>query len=141
MHHSWNRIYFTKSEKLRTYPSVGKQQIFWLLVKICWMQYLQTWAKNDQNSAFINHGVERRICSCKKYQKTQNLLNDILLKYAEKSGSAEAIRGKSNTRMIAFYSPAGGSGKTALSLGLASSMAAEGEKGVLLKPGSDRFGQ
>lgn len=64
----------------------------------------------------------------KKYQKTQNLLNDILLQYAEKSGSTEAIRGKSHTRIAAFYSPAGGSGKTVLSLALAASMAAEGRK-------------
>lgn len=64
----------------------------------------------------------------KKYQKTQSLLNDILLQYAEQSGSTEAIRGKSNTRIAAFYSPAGGSGKTVLALGFATSMVKEGKK-------------
>lgn len=55
----------------------------------------------------------------KKYQKTENLLTDILLKYAEITGSAETIKGSSNTRTAAFYSPAGGTGKSVLALGMA----------------------
>lgn len=52
----------------------------------------------------------------KKYQKSESLLNEILLKYAESTGKTDVIRGKSNTRAVVFYSPAGGSGKTTLSL-------------------------
>lgn len=62
----------------------------------------------------------------KKYQKTEALLNEILLKYAECTGSAEAITGKSHTRTAAFYSPAGGTGKTVLALGMAAACASAG---------------
>ena len=62
----------------------------------------------------------------KKYQKSESLLNEILLKYAESTGKTDVIRGKSHTRVAAFYGPAGGSGKTALSLALASACAAAG---------------
>lgn len=40
--------------------------------------------------------------SVKKYQKTENLLNEILLKYAELTGSAEAIKGSSHTGQQRF---------------------------------------
>lgn len=56
----------------------------------------------------------------RKYQKTSALLSDVLLKYAENTGSLEAIKGQSSTRTVVFYSPAGGSGKTTLALALAS---------------------
>lgn len=62
----------------------------------------------------------------KKYQKTEALLNEILLKYAECTGCAEAIMGKSHTRTAAFYSPAGGTGKTVLALGMAAACARSG---------------
>ena len=62
----------------------------------------------------------------KKYQKSESLLNEILLKYAESTGKTEVIRGKSNTRVAVFYSPAGGSGKTALSLAMAAACANAG---------------
>lgn len=62
----------------------------------------------------------------RKYQKTENLLNEILLKYAEQTGTAEVIKGKSNTKVAAFYSPAGGSGKTTLALALATAAARAG---------------
>lgn len=62
----------------------------------------------------------------KKYQKSESLLNKILLKYAEQTGTAEVIKGKSNTKVIAFYSPAGGSGKTTLALALATAAAKVG---------------
>lgn len=62
----------------------------------------------------------------KKYQKSESLLNEILLKYAESTGKTDVIRGKSNTRAVAFYSPAGGTGKTTLSLAMASACGAAG---------------
>ena len=64
--------------------------------------------------------------SVRKYQKTESLLNEILLKYAQATGSSEAIRGNSNTRTAAFYSPAGGTGKSVLALGLAAASAGAG---------------
>ena len=71
--------------------------------------------------------------SVKKYQKTENLLNEILLKYAELTGSAEAIKGSSHTRTAAFYSPAGGTGKSVLALGMAAAGARTGCKTLYLK--------
>lgn len=61
------------------------------------------------------HGYE----IVKKYQKTETLLNEILLKYAEATGTVEVIKGKNHTKTAVFYSPVGGSGKTTLALALA----------------------
>lgn len=120
---------FTKSEKLRTYLERGEAADI-LVISEDMLDAVPSNLGEKTTKILLSSTMEPKegYAVVKKYQKTQNLLNDILLKYAEKSGSAEAIRGKSNTRTIAFYSPAGGSGKTALSLGLASSMAAEGKK-------------
>lgn len=68
----------------------------------------------------------------KKYQKTEALLNEILLKYAECTGCAEAITGSSHTRTAAFYSPAGGTGKTVLALGMAAACASTGMRAFYL---------
>lgn len=68
----------------------------------------------------------------RKYQKTEALLNEILLKYAEATDSADMIRGTSHTKTAVFYSPAGGTGKTVLSLGLAVAAAAVGLKALYL---------
>lgn len=62
----------------------------------------------------------------KKYQRMEALLNAILLKYAQDSGSMEAVRGNSDTRIAAIYSPAGGTGKTALALAMATAGAKSG---------------
>lgn len=68
----------------------------------------------------------------KKYQKSESLLNEILLKYAEDTGGIEAIQGKSNTKIAAFYSPAGGTGKTALALALSAAASYTGQKVLYL---------
>lgn len=68
----------------------------------------------------------------RKYQKSETLLNEILLKHAENNGSVEAIVGKSNTKLISFYSPAGGSGKTVLALATAAVAAKRGYKSFYL---------
>lgn len=62
----------------------------------------------------------------KKYQKTEKLLSEILLKYAEATGSGETLKGSSHTRTAAFYSPAGGGGKSVLALGMACACARAG---------------
>lgn len=55
----------------------------------------------------------------KKYQRMESLLNGILLKYAQDSGTLEVVRGDSDTKIATFYSPAGGTGKTTLALAMA----------------------
>lgn len=68
----------------------------------------------------------------RKYQKTEALLNEIMLKYAECTGCADAITGTSHTRTAAFYSPAGGTGKTVLALGMAAACASAGLRSFYL---------
>lgn len=68
----------------------------------------------------------------KKYQKTEMLLNEILLKYAEATGSVDAIKGTSHTHTAAFYSPAGGTGKTTLALGMAAACVKAGLRTLYL---------
>lgn len=57
--------------------------------------------------------------SVKKYQKLETLVNTMLLTYAEESNTLETVRGSAATRIVSFYSPAGGTGKTTLALALA----------------------
>lgn len=55
-----------------------------------------------------------------KYQKTSDLANAIALLYAKASGHEnDFATGNTGTKLIGFYSPIGGSGKTTLSLALA----------------------
>lgn len=65
-----------------------------------------------------------------KYQKTENMLREILRKHSEGTGSIEAIQGNSQTKVAVFYSPVGGSGKTTLSLAMAAA-GAKKEKRLL----------
>lgn len=68
----------------------------------------------------------------KKYQKNETLLHEIKLRYAEDSGSVESIRGNSKTKIAAFYSPAGGTGKTTLALAAAIAGSAAGYRTLYL---------
>lgn len=64
--------------------------------------------------------------SVKKYQKTEEILKKVLLKYAEITGRLDAVKGKRKTRVIGFYSPVGGSGKTTIALNTAAACAGAG---------------
>lgn len=67
--------------------------------------------------------------SVNKYQKAENFVKDILLIYAEKTGRVEAVStGDKDTKIIGFYSPAGGSGKTTLALSCAQILAGQGKR-------------
>lgn len=64
-----------------------------------------------------------------KYQKTDKFMSDLLMIFAEKSGRVEAVSlGDKDTKIIGFYSPVGGSGKTTLALGTAYALAMQGKK-------------
>ena len=55
-----------------------------------------------------------------KYQKAANFVNNILMVYAEITGRVDAVTaGDKATKIIGFYSPAGGCGKTTLALATA----------------------
>ena len=67
--------------------------------------------------------------SVNKYQKAEKFINDILLIYAEKTGHIEAVSlGDKDTKVIGFFSPVGGSGKTTLALGTAYALASQGKR-------------
>lgn len=68
----------------------------------------------------------------RKYQKTESILQEVLLKYAEATGNVDSLKGNRRTKIVAFYSPAGGSGKTTLALGTAAACAAAGMKAFYL---------
>ena len=65
-----------------------------------------------------------------KYQKTELLVNALLLIYAEKTGHLEALKNSGKiTKIIGVYSPVGGCGKTTIALMLAM-LLADSEKRV-----------
>lgn len=70
--------------------------------------------------------AETGFISVKKFQKTENLINEILFKYAEATGKTESVKGSHQTKLAAFYSPVGGSGVTTLALSTALVAAAQG---------------
>ena len=55
----------------------------------------------------------------RKYQRMDTLSEAVLLKYAEESNTLDTVKGNSTTKITAFYSPAGGTGKTTLEIGRA----------------------
>lgn len=64
-----------------------------------------------------------------KYQKAEKFVNDILLIYAEKTGHVEVVSmGDKDTKILGFFSPVGGAGKTSLALGTACALAQSGKR-------------
>ncbi len=61
-----------------------------------------------------------------KFQKTEKIISEILLIYAETSGNSAAILTENKkTKLVAVYSPVGGCGKTVLSLALSGLVASQ----------------
>lgn len=64
-----------------------------------------------------------------KYQKAEKFINDILMIYAEKTGRVEAVStGDKETKLVGFFSPVGGCGKTTLALAAAYALASQGKR-------------
>lgn len=126
-------ITFTKTEKLEKFLAEGNQVEIAVVDEAFASAQLADRLKDATKIVLSStmrpiDGFE----SIKKYQKTEALLSEILLKHSEHTGTIEAICGKSNTKIVAFYSPAGGVGKTVLSLALAASGASMGLKVLYL---------
>ncbi|MBO4898418.1 MAG: AAA family ATPase [Clostridia bacterium] len=67
--------------------------------------------------------------SINKYQKAEKFVSGLLLLYAEATGRVEAVtHGDKNTKIVGFYSPVGGSGKTVLSVAAACALARRGKR-------------
>lgn len=64
-----------------------------------------------------------------KYQKAEKFVNDILMIYAEKTGRVEAVStGDKETKLVGFFSPVGGCGKTTLALATACALGVQGKR-------------
>lgn len=67
--------------------------------------------------------------SVNKFQKAEKFINDILMIYAEKTGRVEAVSaGDKETKIVGFFSPVGGCGKTTLALATAYALASQGKR-------------
>ena len=63
-----------------------------------------------------------------KFQKAEKFINDILMIYAEKTGRVEAVTtGGKRTKIVGFFSPVGGSGKTTLAVATAYALGSQGK--------------
>ncbi len=68
-----------------------------------------------------------------KYRRAEELLNEVLVEYSDKTGSVENLSATENgTRVIGVYSPVGGSGKTTLALMTAMALSSAGRKVLYL---------
>jgi cellulose biosynthesis protein BcsQ len=74
-----------------------------------------------------NYNAE--LCSINKYQKTEKMIKEILIIYAEKTGKVGNVSNiNKKTKIIGVYSPVGGCGKTTISLALSKHFANVGKK-------------
>ena len=67
-----------------------------------------------------------------KYQRISSIYKDIINAFADKAGYGGDFDNSQNTRIIAVYSPIGGSGKTTVALAIASKMATMGKRVLFL---------
>ena len=68
----------------------------------------------------------REVPKVKKYQRISLIYKNILDLYADVVGNVGNLPGQVKTKVLAFYSPAGGAGKTTCALVAASQLAAQG---------------
>jgi len=78
------------------------------------------WSESSQNAI-------DGFTSFNKFQKASNLVESILMTYAEKTGCFESVvKGHKSVKIICIYSPVGGCGKTTLSIALSSAFIQNG---------------
>lgn len=68
----------------------------------------------------------------KKYQRISNIYKSFIREYADKAGYSADFDNSQNTRIAAVYSPVGGSGKTTISLAIASKLVSMGKTVLFL---------
>ena len=67
-----------------------------------------------------------------KYQRISNIYKELVREYADKAGYSADFNNMQNTKLIAVYSPVGGSGKTTVALSLASKYVSRGKTALFL---------
>lgn len=70
----------------------------------------------------VNKNMYSDIDNIHKYQRISNIYKDILKKYADKAGYSADFGNSKRTKVQAVYSPVGGSGKTIISMAIASKL-------------------
>lgn len=70
----------------------------------------------------VNKKLYSDIDNIHKYQRISNIYKEILKKYADKAGYSADFGNSKRTRIQAVYSPIGGSGKTIISIAMASKL-------------------
>lgn len=120
-------VTFTKREKLYKYLDQGNTADILLADEMLAETRLKELASGMTRIAMsVGMSLADGFEVVKKYQRMDSLADAVLMKYAENSGSLETVRGDSDTRIAAFYSPAGGTGKTTLALALVAAGARAG---------------
>lgn len=126
-------ITFTRKEKLMNYLGQGNTADILVVDEQLAEHELKERTPNMTRIAMSvsMSSLDGFVC-IKKYQRMENLTQAILLSYAEENGSLETVKGSSNTKIAVFFHPAGGTGKTALSLALAAAGAKAGLRTLYL---------
>lgn len=70
----------------------------------------------------MNSGLYTDLPKVMKYQRVSRIYKEIIKAYAEKTSDWSAFESEQNTKLLAVYSPIGGSGKTVTSLIVASKL-------------------
>lgn len=99
-------------------PDISEDKLKFYNAKL-WMCL---YSEDAQNTALYSE-CEKVI----KYQRVSKLYKEVIKAYADKAGYMAAFDYSQNTKIVAVYSPIGGSGKTTLALAIASKYAVQGE--------------
>lgn len=126
-------IVFTRKEKLYQYLEQGGTADILIVDETLAEEKLREMASDMTRMVlFTDLSPVEGFEPIKKYQKIENISTAVLLRYAEENDSLETVRGDSETKVVAFYSPAGGTGKTVLALALASAAVRAGSHTLYL---------
>lgn len=126
-------ITFTKREKLMQYLKQGNHaDILVVDERLAETALMELTSGTTRIAMSVNMFSIDGFETVKKYQRMEALSEAVLLKYAEEKGSLETVKGSSDTKIITFFNPAGGTGKTTLSLALAAAGAKTGLRTLYL---------
>lgn len=84
------------------------------------------------NEESANLSLYLDIAKVRKYQRISNIYKDIVRLYADKAGISSGIDQSQNTKILAVYSPIGGSGKTTVALSAALKLMDKGNQVLFL---------
>ena len=120
---------FSKEESLKKFFGSRSEKVNVVLLNS--IELLTREVKENSNIQMILGDYEGDIDGIKvinKYQKTKNMMENVLLEYAQVSGDISSLTGNKMSKSIAFFSPVGGSGKTTLAFIAAQILSSVGKK-------------